>query len=359
MKGDKRYWFSIPPWIIMGAVIILVPIFVFWTFENINKQKENTALLLSEKGAALIRSFEAGARTGMMGMHTSDFQLQQLLTETALQPDIVYLIITDTQGTILAHNDPAKIGWTHGRDLDLERISRSDEVQWHQVSDPDGAHIFEVFRQFSPTHRHFQRQRHRMMHTPPTFSPREQRSESGQIIFLGLDMGPIEVARKEDARHTILMASILLLIGFAGIVSLFLAQAYRTAHTSLTRVKAFSDTVVENIPIGLLAIDADRKVIAFNQAAESVLHLSSGEVLGKRADEVLPGKFLSLIDELNTKEGIISREIDCTLENGKRIPLDASVSFLEGEEDAFLGNVVLFRDLTEVQNLKREVETAR
>ena len=67
-RVNKKHWIGIPPWIVLGAVIILVPIFVFLTLENIHKQKENTTLLLLEKGAALIRSFEAGARTGMMGL---------------------------------------------------------------------------------------------------------------------------------------------------------------------------------------------------------------------------------------------------------------------------------------------------
>ncbi|MEK7373631.1 MAG: PAS domain-containing sensor histidine kinase, partial [Thermodesulfobacteriota bacterium] len=58
----RRFWAAIPPWIIIGAVVILVPLFIFMTLENINRQKEQTTRLLVEKGAALIRSFEAGAR---------------------------------------------------------------------------------------------------------------------------------------------------------------------------------------------------------------------------------------------------------------------------------------------------------
>lgn len=361
-RVNKKYWIGIPPWIIVGAVIILVPIFVFWTLENIHKQKENTTLLLSEKGAALIRSFEAGARTGMMGMHRSDFQLQKLLRETAQQPDIVYLIVTDMKGTILAHNDPARIGEIHGRDLDLERISRSEMVEWRQVSNPDGADTFEVFRQFSPTRIYLRRHYGRMMHNVqhrPHINLIKQEPEPEQIIFIGLDMGAIEAARKEDVRHTVLMGVILLLIGFAGIVSLFLAQAYRSAKTSLTRIKVFSDTVVENMPMGLLVIDPDGRIASFNQTAEAVLQLSSHEVLEKKANEILPKQLWSLIDELETKKGIIEKEIDCPLEEGKMTPLDVSVSLLEGDDGTFLGDVILFRDLTEVQNLKREIERNR
>jgi len=358
-RVNKKYWIGIPPWIIVGAVVVLVPIFVFWTIENISKQKENMILLLSEKGAALIRSFEAGARTGMMGIHRDAFQLQKLLTETAQQPDIVYLIVTDVEGTILAHSNPAKLGETHGKDLDLGRISRSETVEWRQVANPDGADTFEVFRRFSPTRRYFRRHPGRMMSNPwsrPRINPIQLGPEPEQIIFVGLDMGTIEAARREDIRHTVLMALILLLIGFAGMVSLFLAQAYRSARTSLTKIKAFSDTVVENMPIGLLVIDPDGRIASFNQTAEGVLQLSSSEVLGKKADEILPTQLWPLIDQLETKKGFISKEIDCVLEDERMVPLEVSASSLQGDNGTDLGDVILFRDLTEVQNLKREIE---
>jgi two-component system sensor histidine kinase HydH len=355
----KRLWVAMPPWIILGAVIILVPIFVFWTLENIHRQKENTTLLLLEKGAALIRSFEAGYRTGM---RRSDFQLQKLLTETAQQPDIVYLMVTDKRGTILAHSDSPKIGGTHRRALDLERISRSQQVEGRQVSNPDGTTTFEVFRQFSPTLRHPRRHHDRVVDNRGRglrSNPLIPRNKPEKIIFVGLDMGPIEAARKEDARHTVLMALVLLLIGFAGIVSLFLAQAYRAARTSLTKIKAFSDTVVENMPIGLVAIGADGKVASFNQTAEAVLQLSSNEALGKEVTEILPEQLWPLINELGADGGIVEKEMDCALKDGKMIPLEVGVSSLEADNGAPLGAVLLFRDLTEVQNLKRELERSQ
>jgi len=346
----------------LGAVIILVPIFVFITVQNITREKKFTTELLLEKGAALIRSFEAGARTGMMGMmgmHGGQFQLQNLLAETAQQSDIVYLIVTDVEGTILAHNDPGKIGRMHGHKLDLEGISKARNLQWRQVSNPDGADTFEVFRQFSPTRGHFPMHRRGMMtqmRRQSQNSPGVPGSNAIQIIFVGLDMGPIEAARKADTRHTVIMALILLLIGFGGIVSLFLAQAYRTARTSLTRIKAFSDNVVENMPIGLLAVDADGRIASFNQTAESVLRLSSREVVGQNATAVLPQQLECLTREIGNNREVVEKEIECPLEEGKTIPMDVSVSLLEGDDHTFLGHIILFRDLTEVQSLKREIE---
>jgi two-component system, NtrC family, sensor histidine kinase HydH len=366
MNGlNKKFWAGIPPWIILGAVIVLVPIFVFWTMENISKQKENTIKLLTEKGAALIRSFEAGARTGMMGMmgmRGNDFRLQNLLKETAQQPDIIYLIVTDEQGIILAHNDPEKIGKIHGTNLNLKIISGSQDVAWRHLSTPGGPIIFEVFRKFSPTSPPFRGYRGREMGKgwyQPLDNKRGQSIESLKIIFVGLDMGPIEDARKEDTHHTVIMSLILLLIGFAGIVFIFLANAYRSTKTSLTKIKAFSDTIVENMPIGLVALDADLRIASFNQTAGALLRLESREVLGKQPREILPEAMQALLDELKGKRGIIEKEINCTFGEGKSVPLDVGVASMEEEGGTFLGNVLFFRDLTEVQELKNEIETSR
>jgi len=64
-RKKKRLWAVIPPWLVIGAIAIVVPLFIFTTLENINRQRDQTTRLLVEKGAALIRSFEAGARTGL------------------------------------------------------------------------------------------------------------------------------------------------------------------------------------------------------------------------------------------------------------------------------------------------------
>lgn len=363
-KRPETIWSGIPPWIILGLVIVLVPIFFFWTLQNINKQKENMAFLLSEKGAALIRSFEAGTRTGMMGMmgmRAGGFQLQKLLTETAQQPDILYLIVTDTAGVILAHSDPSRIGGVYGADLDLDRVSRTEGIMWRRAQNPGSPPTFEVFRRFRPTHiphRGGRWMMHPGWHTESP-GPEKEGGDPKQIIFVGMDMSALEAARKEDMRHTVIMGAILLLIGLAGMMTLFWAHAYRTARTSLTRIKAFSDHLVENMPIGLAAVDAKGLIVSFNQAAESVLRHRAPEVLGREASEVLPGKLLALTRRLEGERGIIEEEIDCPVEGGRTVPMDVSVSQLQVEDGAYGGYLVLFRDLSEVRELKEEVERSR
>ncbi len=355
-KND-RFWAGIPPWIFIGAVAILFPIFSFMTIQNINRQNENSLKLLLEKGAALIRSFEAGTRTGL-GMHWSGVQLQKLLTETAQQPDILYLLVADINGMILAHGNPKHIGKRHGKGLNLATISRFKKVQWRLLSKPDGKKTFEVFRRFSPTEGPLgMRRGHMMMQMWLGLDANKKINiRSGDlIIFVGLDMASIEEAKRSDIRHTVIMGVILLLIGFAGIILLFLAQSYRTARTSLSRIKAFSDNLVQHMPIGLVAVDNNFKLTSVNQVAKSILLLADEEVIGENAEQVLPEELWQMLTNLDNEREIVEIEIDCNVSASKIIPLEVGATLLHDENRTFLGYVLLLKDLTEVRFLRKEI----
>ncbi len=387
-----RVWTSVPPWVFIGAAAVLLPLFTVSTLMSINRQKEKSRQLLLEKGAALIRSFEAGTRTGMMSMHRGGFQLQRLLTETAQQEDIVYLFVADISGEILAHNDLQLVGRIYKDDLDLENIAQQKTLRWRQVSKPDGNKVFEVFQIFQPTGPPKGMMRRHMMMMGRRSQAEQQEieklfsSETPQIIFVGLDMSSIEEAHRADIRHAIIMGIILLLVGFSGVTLLFMVQSYRTTKASLSRIKAFSDNVVENMPIGLIALDDQHRIAAFNHTAEAVLQMSFREVIGKDAGLVLPPELNVELKSLETQdqvatatlpapsrgkvwEGVskqkslysqvIEKEINCTVGDGKTVPLELGASLLEDENKTFLGYIILFKDLTEVRALRKEIERSR
>ena len=358
-EKDKniRFWTGIPPWIFIGAVLVLFPIFSFVTVQNINRQNENSLRLLVEKGAALIRSFEAGTRTGI-GMRWNNFQLQQLLTETAQQPDILYLLVADVNGIILAHDNPLYIGKRHGKGLNLNRIAQAKKIHYRLLPKPDGKEIFEVFRTFSPTEGPMGMRHGRMMMQMWFGSENDRRTRmlsDDLIIFVGLDMTSIEEAKRSDIKHTIIMGVILLFVGFAGVILLFLAQSYRSTKTSLSRIKAFSDNLVDHMPIGLIAMDDDKHITSFNHVAASILNLSTTEVIGKDAGQVIPKELLQLLNSLDTDRKVAEKELDCRIHEGNIIPLEASATLLNDDDGKFLGYVLLFKDLSEVRSLRKEI----
>lgn len=340
----------------------MVPILIFWSYENLARERRFTNDLLLEKGVALIQSLEAATHTGMIGMHGDSFQFQRLLYETAQQPDINYLIITDTKGNILAHNDLSKIGKVHAKTIDLEEMPDSNVVQWRKVTNSEGVNTYEVFRRFLSTDLRTRDHHGRMMVNLVNQLLRDKKTDAlnmEYVIFVGLEMKFIESARREDARHSVIMALILLLVGFSGLFTLFLTQAFRSARTTLTMVQAFSDSVVENMPIGLLAVDAEGIIVSYNHTAEVVLGFSPRQVLGKKPEDILPFQLTNLITEVRTRDEVIEKEIDCPVRDGKLIPMEVSVSLLEAADYTFLGYIILFRDLTEIQELKKEIERSQ
>ncbi len=353
----KKFWAGFPPWLFIGAAAVLLPIIIFMAVENISRQKENSIRLLVGKGAALIRAFEAGTRTGMMGMRAKGFQLQRLLTETAQQADIRHLIVTNPRGIVLAHNIPDEIGSTYGKGLNFGEILRSGQLYWRRQVGPDGGKTFEIFRRFSPSEKKRGLGRHMAMN--PTCMPPDTSQGIGfhpdeRIIFVGLEMDTIEAARIADTRHTVVMAIILILVGLAGIALLFLTQSYRATRSSLARIKAFSDNLVENLPIGIVAIDDGKKIASINHTAESVLDLT-GTIIGKKVEDVLPKELTAQIMHPDIAHRAVEAELDCRVSDHRVVPLETGASILKDEDGTFLGYVLLLKDLSEVRALRKEI----
>ena len=355
---EKPYWTRVPAWIFIGTALVLLPIFTLVTVRDINRQKKFMTRLLVEKGAALIRSFEAATRTGMRGRMHTGFKLEHLLMETARQSDIVYLLLTDAQGQILFHSDPDHTGHIHGSRIDLDGLSDERSVKWRWTGHKEDKTIFEIYRQFLPRGpprrrppEHVMRQRSRQMmdrRKPPPELPR--------FIFVGLDAGSIAAARQADIRHTVVMGAVLLLIGAAGIFLLFFAQSYRTARVSLARIKAFSDNLVDKMPIGLVAIDDGHRIASFNDTAQSILGFAPDKAFGRQARQVLPAELQQVVERLDRDQEGIEEELECSLSDGSRIPVAVSASILSDESGAPLGAVLLLKDLRELTALRKQIQ---
>ena len=362
MNAIKRLPAGVPVWLLIGAVAVLLPIFAIMTQKTVERQKAQSIRLLLEKGAALIRSVEAGTRTGMMGGGAGSFQLQNLLTETARQPDIAYLLVTDSHGSVLAHNDPAGIGASHGQGLDLKAVAGSGELRWHKITGSDGTAIFEVFRTFSPAHGGHMGGRMGMHHGRMMRGWGKPTSETGpgvaagdRVIFVGLDMTVVENVRRLDTRNTIITGLVLLLVGVAGISLLFLAQGYRSTRAALSRVQAFSDHLVERMPMGLVALDDSGAIASINRAAASVLAMDPNAVTGKAAADVLPPPLWSAIDGLKPPRDVLEQEVSCRIGTDRSVLLGVTMSRMRGDSGSVPGSILLLKDLTEVRALREEI----
>ena len=178
------------------------------------------------------------------------------------------------------------------------------------------------------------------------------------IIYVGLNMAAIEKAGKEDTRNTIIIALILLLVGSSVIVSLFLMQAYRLAHTSLSRMTIFSDALVKNMPIGLIALDDQGLIITCNQNAQEVLGVDCNEVSGKYAADLLPAPLQKILSRLPRRGGLLEQDIALLSADGKEQTWETLLAGLI-DEGKPAGKILLIRNVTQIRLLEKEVAKSR
>jgi two-component system sensor histidine kinase HydH len=78
-------------------------------------------------------------------------------------------------------------------------------------------------------------------------------------------------------------------------------------------------------------------------------------VLGKDAGQIVPAQLLATIHKPQIQNQVIEAVVDCSVADGSAVPLEIGASILRDENDVLLGYILLFKDLTEVQQLRREV----
>ncbi|MBN1472732.1 MAG: PAS domain-containing protein [Syntrophaceae bacterium] len=336
----KKIRLDLSVWVVVSATAVLAAILSMMIFIQFQQREIQAQTVFVEKGTTLIRSFEAGLRDHV-DCAKDIFSFRKLLMETAQQPDIDYIIVTDNKGNILADSDPSMLDLQYGKDLDTKKIAQSREISWRQTANPGGAGTFEVYRGLFPW--------------------RQDTAAGDQrplIIFVGFNMYKIEKASREDTYRTIIIAVVMILIGSLAIVSLLLVQDYRLARTSLSRVRVFSEALVRNMPIGLLAVDKNNRIVACNEHARDLFAGDFSDVLGQDAARVLPDELVRLLNKLDASSDQI--EGDISLSSAKKEEQTWEVvAAVFADEDVPGGKILLARNVTALRGMEKEVARSR
>jgi two-component system sensor histidine kinase HydH len=361
---------GILPVLVAGILIILVPVFTAMTWGRLQRQKQFFTQRLLEKGIFLIRTFEAGARTGMMSMHWGAGRIQDMLHETALQPEVRYMMITGQNGLILAHSDASMVGKFFRPMPQAGDFSADTGDVHHRIRLVNGkVRIFEVYKRFTPMRPGFRRRRlsgragrgrhcmENMSATPGTadwcaayMQDMGKHTSSVHYIFAGLSMKQQSLAEKRIVHSIVWRSALFFMAVCIGMVALFVFQAYRYTKVSLKNIRAFSDNVVQNMPAGLVILNTAHEMTSVNRAAEKIL---AGKI-----DRALP-EMIDIVREMHKPGQTLHRELSLDIGENKKINLDITASPLLDAQNEITGFLFLFRDLTQIMKLKTQVETNR
>jgi two-component system sensor histidine kinase HydH len=357
-KISPGMWIS--PWIVLGTTAILIVVVLALAIQNMRRDRRYMSQVLSTKGAALILAVEAGTRTGMMGMMWGGDQVQRLLEETAQLPDVLYMAVLDADGTILAHSNREHVGQPFRKENPVIHYGAEFEENWEVISRPDNRRVFEVHRHFRPLPPRWKGRPREgmpgMLHRPRKDGEDwlDVQQSQRRLIVIGLDVAPFEQVINDDIRNTIILSMVLLLLGFAGFLSLFWMHSYRITRRSLQDTSAFADEVVSSLPVGLIATDRNGRIAVFNTAAAKISGIDSTRALGQNPDRVLPSQLCGLKASLDQGVIIREREMMCAFHEDK-VPVSVSATRIVNENNEAVGHILILRDLVEVHRLQAEI----
>jgi len=350
----------VSPWIILGTTAILIVVVLALAIQNTRRDRRYVSQVLRTKGAALILAVEAGTRTGMMGRMWGAAQVQRLLEETAQLPGVLYMAVVDADGIVLAHSDRELVGRPFRDNSAVIHYGVDFKENWEVVTGPDNRRVFEVHRPFRPLPPRWKEHGRAGMPMMQRRSPQDEedwldRQQSRpRIIIVGLDIAPFEQVIHDDIRSTIILSLVLLLLGFAGFLSLFWMHNYRITRRNLQDTSAFADEVVSHLPVGLIATDRTGRIAAFNAAAAKISGLSPSMVLGRDPDKILPPLLCGLRTSLDQGVIIREKEMQCAF-NGDKVPVSVSATRIVNENNEAVGHILILRDLAEVHRLQAEI----
>jgi PAS domain S-box-containing protein len=120
-----------------------------------------------------------------------------------------------------------------------------------------------------------------------------------------------------------------------------------------------TEAILECINDGVFTVDHDWIVTSFNQAAEKITGIGSKEAIGKPCCEVFRANICendcALRRTLETGKSVVNQHVYIMTAQGKRIPISISTAPLRDEKGGLMGGVETFRDLTLVEELRKQL----
>jgi len=120
-----------------------------------------------------------------------------------------------------------------------------------------------------------------------------------------------------------------------------------------------TDSILESISDGVFTVDHDWRVTSFNRAAESITGIPRAEAIGRLCSEVFRASMCeadcALRHTMKTGRPVINRACYIVNADGRRVPISVSTALLRDGGGRIIGGAETFRDLSVVEELRKEL----
>ncbi|MBD3161171.1 MAG: PAS domain S-box protein [Candidatus Latescibacteria bacterium] len=119
-------------------------------------------------------------------------------------------------------------------------------------------------------------------------------------------------------------------------------------------------TIFDSINDGVFTTDRECRITSFNRAAERISGFSREEAIGRFCFDIfrteLCHRECALRSTLKHNEQIENVRVSIITKDGRKVPIRVTTEVLRDETGEVIGAVEFFRDISEVENLERQIE---
>ncbi len=120
-----------------------------------------------------------------------------------------------------------------------------------------------------------------------------------------------------------------------------------------------NDLIIDSVADGVFTVDRNWQITSFNRAAELITGWHRSDAIGKYCSEVfhssICGKSCAIAQSIYSGKPVCNRSITIKTVKGKSVPISISAAPLVDHEGTILGGVETFRDLSVLDNLRKQL----
>ncbi len=125
--------------------------------------------------------------------------------------------------------------------------------------------------------------------------------------------------------------------------------------------KSKTEIILDSIADGVFTVDEEQNITSFNKAAEKITGVSRDQAIGQKCFDVFRADICqsdcALKKTMTTGDPLIDQRINILDSSGTVTPISISTAMLKDEEGKIIGGVETFRDLSTVEQLRKEINS--
>jgi len=338
----------IPALSIIAAAAILLGLTGYSTYRNLNRAEKRAVENAYRQGSMLLSVIESGARAGMHLPMWGEDSVRRLFAEIAKDNDISYIYLISPNGELSHHSVPSLKGYTA---LWAPIVLQGEKAVSRMRLLQDGSRVFDLAKRFQPMP--IARDKRIQMYV------RHPHEHHDDILVIGLSMKGYDQSKADDRHHTYFMAAIIVALGTGTFFFLFVIQNYYLVGKTLKQTQDYTREVVRSMADGLISLDLDGCVVAYNPRAARILGIDASVLEGYSLEDSLDFDKTGIRRTLSNGKPTLNREIQVFKDpHENAIPLSLSVTPIKGSTGNISGAVVLIKDLSKIKRLEGKLKRA-